>query len=390
MKRLGRFVCTLVAATWLGVGSPASAQQAAQATATLVNGFVVGVTLTDGGSGYAYPPRVSFVGSCVNAAGAYATISNGAVTAVTVTNAGYSYAGVPVVLIAALPPFADALVLDLPQDGTVADAGPNHLTVIAHGGTFVASRHAQTNSALALNGVNQYLEIPFNALLYPDEMTLSLWVKFPQFSGTVWRAGDAAADGWRGFGVDVMNAQGQLRYTDFNGSTYNAGVVAPEGQLTIGEWRHVTVTRTVDTAAIFVNGVKVDSQTGLTAYTKPRVRAMLLGANYNFVSAPFQFCNFTLDTVHIYNRALSDAEVQSLYQAELPRDIPILEISAPTSQSVRVTMQVVPGQTYGLESSTDLESWGPEGSAFVATAATRTQDFAVTPGAKFFRLVKLP
>lgn len=388
MMRFGTLTTVLVMAVWPDLS--ASAQQGAMANATLVNGFVVGVTVIDGGSGYFQPPQINFLGNCVNTAGAFATLSNGAVSAVTVTNAGYAYTSPPVVVLAPPPPFGEALVLNLPLDGNVADTGPNFMSVVTHGGTFTTNRHGQANSALALNGVNQYLEIPYRAALYPDEMTLSLWVKFPQFSGCAWRAGNATTDGWRGYDVEIMNAQGQFRYTDFNGSTYNANVSAPEGQLAIGEWKHVVLTRSTHAATLFVNGIPLTSQASLTAYAKPQVTAMLIGANYNFTSSPFQFCPMTVDSVHIYNRALSEAEVQSLYQTEAPRDVPTLSISAPESQAIRVKMQVLAGQTYQMESSPDLATWLPEGLPFTTADITQAQDFIVTPGAKFFRLAKQP
>ena len=61
--------------------------QTATATATLFNGFVVGGTVTSGGSGYQTAPAITIFG---NGSGATAktTISGGAVTAIQVLNAG--------------------------------------------------------------------------------------------------------------------------------------------------------------------------------------------------------------------------------------------------------------------------------------------------------------
>jgi hypothetical protein len=72
----------------------------ATATASTFNGFVVGVTMNDGGAGYIYPPSVAFSG-VGSGAGAYSVVSDGAVTQIIVTNAGSGYTTIPSVLISA-------------------------------------------------------------------------------------------------------------------------------------------------------------------------------------------------------------------------------------------------------------------------------------------------
>jgi len=78
----------------------------ATGTATLANGFVIGVNLTDGGYGYTNTPRVQIIGGGGSGAQAVAVVSNGVVVAVNVLNAGYGYTSVPVVAIT--PPFIPA------------------------------------------------------------------------------------------------------------------------------------------------------------------------------------------------------------------------------------------------------------------------------------------
>jgi hypothetical protein len=64
----------------IGLGS-VSAQQTATATASIFNGFVVGIAVTSGGSGYGFAPPVTISGGGGAGAGAFATISGGVVTA---------------------------------------------------------------------------------------------------------------------------------------------------------------------------------------------------------------------------------------------------------------------------------------------------------------------
>jgi hypothetical protein len=77
------------------------------ATAQLYNGFVVGITLNSGGSGYLTPPTVSIVGGGGTNATAVTHISGGVVTNISLTSAGIGYANTPTVQIA--PPPAAAV-----------------------------------------------------------------------------------------------------------------------------------------------------------------------------------------------------------------------------------------------------------------------------------------
>lgn len=76
----------------------------ATATAQVVNGFVVGATVTDGGCGYTNSPLVLIQGGDGAGATAFATVTNGVVTAITITSAGCCYTNTPKIVIAS-PPF---------------------------------------------------------------------------------------------------------------------------------------------------------------------------------------------------------------------------------------------------------------------------------------------
>jgi hypothetical protein len=106
-----------VARTWHDVGDTAGqvygvveiesascAPHAAKATATVVNGFVVGATMTDYGCGYTNPPIVQIQGGGGSNATATAVITNGFVSRLNITSAGCCYTNAPQILIAS-PPF---------------------------------------------------------------------------------------------------------------------------------------------------------------------------------------------------------------------------------------------------------------------------------------------
>jgi hypothetical protein len=85
---------------------------AAQATAQVVNGFVVGATITDYGCGYANAPEVSIIGGGGSGATATATIQNGFVTSINIINTGSGYTNLPEIIIAS-PPFVPTLAINV-------------------------------------------------------------------------------------------------------------------------------------------------------------------------------------------------------------------------------------------------------------------------------------
>ena len=85
--------------------NPAPTQ--AFATPQVVNGFVVGATVTSGGSGYVTSPGVSIVGGHGTNATAVSHISGGVVTSISIVSPGAGYTNTPMVEIA--PPPAAAV-----------------------------------------------------------------------------------------------------------------------------------------------------------------------------------------------------------------------------------------------------------------------------------------
>ena len=85
--------------------NPVPAQ--AFATAQVVNGFVVGATVTAGGSGYFTPPAVTINGDAGTNATATASVGGGSVTNIVISSAGIGYTNIVTVQIA--PPPAAAL-----------------------------------------------------------------------------------------------------------------------------------------------------------------------------------------------------------------------------------------------------------------------------------------
>ena len=83
----------------------------AKGTATLINGFVTGVQITDTGHGYeGVIPPVTFLGGGGSGAKGIAIVSNGMVTGISMTATGSGYTNAPYVLVAAPPGLARVVI----------------------------------------------------------------------------------------------------------------------------------------------------------------------------------------------------------------------------------------------------------------------------------------
>src|SRR5262249_15993631 len=84
----------------------------AKATPQLVNGFVVGATITEPGCGYTNAPVVLIQGGGGTGATATATVSDGQVVSIHIVSAGCCYTNTPSIVIAS-PPFVPSLTISV-------------------------------------------------------------------------------------------------------------------------------------------------------------------------------------------------------------------------------------------------------------------------------------
>ncbi len=115
----------------------------AAALPIVINGFVLGATVTNTGGGYVLAPNVQIIGGGGSGATATATISNGTVVAISIASTGSGYTNLPAIQID--PPAVSltnqtAAALNLPV-ATTNDAG-TYFVVVANAAGSVTSSNA--------------------------------------------------------------------------------------------------------------------------------------------------------------------------------------------------------------------------------------------------------
>jgi Concanavalin A-like lectin/glucanases superfamily len=190
---------------------------------------------------------------------------------------------------------------------TAADASGNgNNGTLVNGPVWTAGK---VNSALAFNGSNSYVSVPYAASLNATSaITLSAWVKttstvrgdiVSRFSGSPFPGYALVASGNCAVGQVGM-------WVGDNTSGY----VCSPGMINDGGWHLVTGTYDGTTVRVYIDGALSNSgirTNGLNnASTGPTIGA------YNMSGTVGGFFNGSIDGVRIYNRALSATEVNAL------------------------------------------------------------------------------
>lgn len=210
------------------------------------------------------------------------------------------------------PSVTNGLVAHYPFNGNANDESGNGRNGTVNGATLTTDRFGVANKAYSFDG-NDWIAVGRNAAFEFNDFTLSTWISTTNSPGMIlsYVANDLSENAWQ-YGTNSFQSVG--------GYVYQGSYITYTSPLILNSWHHVVLTKSGTSAKLFVNGVQVVSQSvsNSISYTNPR--GLLIGADDDNVNPDPDtwFFNGKIDDVRIYNRGLSSAEVQNLYQAEAP------------------------------------------------------------------------
>ncbi len=235
------------------------------------------------------------------------------------------------------------LVAYYPFHGKANDASGNGLNGIINGGvTATTNRFGTANAALAFDGRSGYISISDSqALLTFDarsqNYTVAAWVMLNSVSSDQTIIIDRGTDNSSPssyelrFSGQFQSSSGQFQRffaAMWDGSTAgptSAGVeVTNTSPVAVGQWYHVALVVTNGRMLLYINGVDETRPTGLNGGFVPTGSGTYMntdGIRYIGRFAPQSvgqnYFNGAESDVRIYNRALSSAEIQQLYQSNV-------------------------------------------------------------------------
>ncbi|MGC8776316.1 MAG: LamG domain-containing protein, partial [Minisyncoccia bacterium] len=181
-------------------------------------------------------------------------------------------------------------------------SGNGNNGILVNGPTWTTGK---VGGALSFDGVDDYVSTVNNMDFVNKDFTMLAWIK----TNAQKPLGDYAIfnHGFRGttcsglhFNIRNDKPYFGLYSCDFGGSTY----------ITAGLWYHFAFINNNSpfvTDKVFINGI-LDSQSTRNPYIGPSTQLRIGGGWYPPI-------NGLIDEVRIYNRALSDAEIQAIYNA---------------------------------------------------------------------------
>ena len=212
----------------------------------------------------------------------------------------------------------DGLVMYLSFDGNADDTSGNENNGVAHGATLAPDRHNNPYSCYYFDGINDYIQIPNKQELNPDSnnMTWSFWIKGNGYYA-MGKTSDYKMNGYLiRFSSSKIYFYGRdttmLYYCPDQPSENNE--VCSHNLPEEDEWFFVTIVldRTTNSLNFFVNSTLIGQDDISDVGVITNSSNIMIGTGYDSTAAAGYFEGF-IDEVRIYNRSLSEAEIQTLY-----------------------------------------------------------------------------
>jgi len=235
----------------------------------------------------------------------------------------------------------EGLVAWYPLNGNASDASGNGKNGAIHGATTVADRFGNAGSALSFDGLNDYAGLPNNNPIWlpQDDFTVSAWVRFDrdpltnpvefvlQFDFNYYTNQDLCI----GYGIYRNPDDGRVNFQMETATATNS--LLSQDPMEKNSWYHIVGVRSGTTQEMYIDG-QLDA-TGICSAEPIKFFSPVNDFRVNIGVASdggwttgTYYLDGMVDDVRIYNRALSSAEVQMLYNIPEPATLILLGLGA--------------------------------------------------------------
>jgi hypothetical protein len=199
---------------------------------------------------------------------------------------------------------------------TVIDSSGNGLDGELVGDAHIISDPVRGN-VLSLDGDGDYVDCGNEwALDITDEITVAAWINATTWAEEFWGGSIVSKDAWEikseGYALRC-GADGRLSFVVGIGGEWPQAL-SDRNSMVTDKWYHVAGTYNGNSIRVFINGRLYASEV-LTGKIDRSSFNLNIGRN---TYATDRFFNGLIDDVHIYNYALTEAEVKELYDGRGP------------------------------------------------------------------------
>ena len=211
-------------------------------------------------------------------------------------------------------------------DGSYADiSGYNNHAIPVNNPTFTADRKGRPNSAIQLNGTSNYFYMAENASLRPDAISISVWIKPVEVKNANNRVQIYNKSQWSDGSGEMYSSLIKINETG-PGLTFmtdlkqNGGCQGGKGwqnlqfssSFQLNTWHHLVFTYAGRSGRMYFDNVLVGQRDDLPANTIDNCAGGELKFGAQLKDFP-NFFNGAMDDIRIYKRAITPAEVQTLF-----------------------------------------------------------------------------
>lgn len=207
-------------------------------------------------------------------------------------------------------PTEPKLILYLPFNGNANDESGNGNNANFIDATLTSDRNGNNNSTYYFNGVNNYISIPTSSSLESvnSGLSFSAWFYIYEWFDNKWAPLIAKSNNSSHgmFGFQLLNFTTRKEFeVKLKGNSVNADYVFQKSQ-----WYHVAFTWDGSICKYFINGSKIyERQWNGTIGADSR--PLLIGKDTPEIT---EYLNGKVDDIRIYDKAISETEVDSLFR----------------------------------------------------------------------------
>jgi len=241
-------------------------------------------------------------------------------------------------------------------DGNTDDQGINAYNGTAHGPILSADRFNYDNKAFLFNGTSDYISIPSDALNNMQQGTILTWIKLDEINrqhAILVKSKTYVADYFQLI-VDEDNTVRVAININYNSGDHS---FKSNSTLEMNKWYSVAVTWDGNESKIFINGLLDSTVTNKNTIPDIDYNTYIGGNDVNNSTSTNAFFKGIIDDLRIYNRTVSESEIEQMYQQNsaynkiIGKIITSSEILGYTASVGGATVNAIP---YNLSTVTDI------------------------------------
>lgn len=215
----------------------------------------------------------------------------------------------------------DGLVAYYPFNGNANDVSGNGNHGTEQGGVALTEdRFGNANSAYSFDGVDDYINIPRSDSIEPaNSLTVSAWVNPDDVSSwhqIITKRFSESNDPYNSYILTTSNdgASNKWLFAVSNGSAGSQTLLNSTDTIASNAWSYIVGTYDGSAMNFYINGALVGStlKTGDIGYSDLSLRiGRAIGGVQSFKG--------NIDDIRIYNRALTESEIQTLFSTSNPK-----------------------------------------------------------------------